>query len=66
MTPQPTLTTPRLRLRPFTLADAPHVLALAGAREIGDTTLNIPHPYPPGGAKRGSPHTNQCGMQIVV
>ena len=47
---QPTLPTPRLTLRPFTTDDAFDVERLAGAREIADTTLNIPHPYPHGGA----------------
>lgn len=41
----PTLETRRLRLRSLTLADAPAVQRLAGAPEIADTTLNIPHPY---------------------
>lgn len=45
MSPQPTLHTPRLILRPFDLADAPAVHALASAREIADTTVAIPHPY---------------------
>ena len=48
----PSLTTPRLILRPFALADGPHVERLAGAWEIADTTLNIPHPYPEGGGVR--------------
>jgi RimJ/RimL family protein N-acetyltransferase len=46
--PQPLLQTPRLVLRPFELADAPDVQRLAGAWEIADTTLRIPHPYPEG------------------
>ncbi len=47
---QPLLRTNRLVLRPFELADAPTVQRLAGAREIADTTLHIPHPYPEGAA----------------
>lgn len=47
---QPTLTTERLTLRPFIADDAFDVERLAGRREIADTTLNIPHPYPHGGA----------------
>src|SRR3954469_652364 len=46
----PTLTTARLDLRPFVPDDAFDVERLAGMREIADTTLNIPHPYPHGGA----------------
>jgi [ribosomal protein S5]-alanine N-acetyltransferase len=49
---QPTLTTKRLTLRPFVLDDAWNVERLAGMREIADTTLNIPHPYPVGAATR--------------
>jgi len=46
----PTLTTERLILRPFRLADAPDVERLAGAREIAENTLHIPYPYPEGAA----------------
>jgi RimJ/RimL family protein N-acetyltransferase len=45
MPSQPTLRTERLLLRPFRLEDASVVQQLAGAREVADTTLTIPHPY---------------------
>ena len=45
MTQQTTLVTERLLLRPFTLDDVPSLQRLAGAREIADTTISIPHPY---------------------
>ena len=41
---QPSLPTDRLTLRPFTLDDAAAVQALAGRREIADTTISVPHP----------------------
>ncbi|KLV03611.1 acetyltransferase [Photobacterium aquae] len=50
MTRQPLLTTPRLILRPFQLADATKVQELAGKIEIANGTINIPHPYPNGAA----------------
>ncbi len=46
--PRPTLTTARLVLRPFALADAPDVRRLCNVREIALNTLLIPHPYPEG------------------
>jgi RimJ/RimL family protein N-acetyltransferase len=41
----PTLLTTRLLLDAFDLGDAAELQRLAGAREIADTTLSIPHPY---------------------
>lgn len=48
--PQPTLETSRLVLRPYEPSDAPDVERLAGEWAVADTTQNIPHPYPRGGA----------------
>ncbi len=47
----PTLQGDDVVLRAFRLDDAPVVERLAGAREVADTTLTIPHPYPPGAAE---------------
>lgn len=44
------LHTERLRLRAPLRHDAPTIERLAGAYEVARTTLNIPHPYPRGGA----------------
>lgn len=57
----PTLTTERLLLRPFTLADAPAVKELAGEWEVAATTGNIPHPYEDGMAEAWiSTHPTAC------
>jgi RimJ/RimL family protein N-acetyltransferase len=39
------LETPRLKLRPFAMADAADVVRLAGDRDIAATTRHIPYPY---------------------
>jgi ribosomal-protein-alanine N-acetyltransferase len=41
----PSLRTARLVLGPFNLDDVAELQRLAGAREIADTTISIPHPY---------------------
>jgi RimJ/RimL family protein N-acetyltransferase len=51
MSGQPILTTTRLELRPFAPSDATDVRTLAGTREVAETTLNVPHPYPEGAAE---------------
>ena len=48
----PALTTARLCLRPFTLADAAQIHALASDYAIARFTSNIPHPYEEGMAER--------------
>ncbi len=45
MTAPHELRTERLLLRSFRPADIPHLVRLAGAREVAATTLQIPHPY---------------------
>ena len=45
MSATPTLLTTRLVLGAFDPNDAAELQRLAGAREIADTTLSIPHPY---------------------
>jgi ribosomal-protein-alanine N-acetyltransferase len=46
MSAPPTIQTARLLLRPFAPADATRLSELAGAFEIADTMISIPHPYP--------------------
>jgi len=45
MKAHPRLETDRLRLRPFVAEDAVQLAELAGAREIADTMISIPHPF---------------------
>lgn len=46
------ITTERLTLRPYTLADAPRVRELANEWEIARMLSRMPHPYPEGEAER--------------
>ena len=52
MIKQPIFETPRLRLRPIELKDASLIQQAADAREIADTMISLPHPYPAGEAVR--------------
>ena len=52
MIEQPVLETPRLWIRPLDKFDASAIQRAAGAREIADTMISIPHPYPANEAKR--------------
>ena len=40
----PVLRSERLLLRPFQIGDAADIARIAGAREIADTTISVPHP----------------------
>ena len=52
MSDYPNLTTERLILRPFRMADAADVQRLAGDYAVAATTLRIPHPYEDGMAEQ--------------
>ena len=65
----PTLETSRLILRPFAISDSERVRELAGAKEVYDTTLLIPHPYKEGVAEKWiSSHAQQfyCGDGVSL
>ena len=67
----PRLRTDRLELRPFEADDAVSVERLAGAWEVADTTLNIPHPYPVGSARdwiatHAEHWTRGSGMTLAI
>ena len=51
MMKQPSFSTERLVLRPFSFDDAERVMQLAGAREIAENTATMPHPYEEGMAE---------------
>ena len=52
MIEQPVLETLRLQLRPLELSDSLEIQKAAGIREIADTMISLPHPYPVGEAER--------------
>ena len=52
MIEQPVLETLRLQLRPLEIYDTLEIQKTAGKREIADTMISLPHPYPNGGAER--------------
>lgn len=52
MIKHPVLETPRLRLRPIELSDTSAIQKAAGARQIADTMISLPHPYPAGEGER--------------
>lgn len=52
MIEQAVFETLRLRLRPLELSDALEIQKAACKREIADTMISLPHPYPEGEAKR--------------
>ena len=52
MIKQPVIETLRLRLRPLALSDTAAIQKAASTREIADTMISLPHPYPPGEAER--------------
>lgn len=52
MIEQPVLETQRLRIRPLERSDTLAIQRAAGVREIADTMISLPHPYPTGEAER--------------
>ena len=52
MIEQPVLETLRLQLRPLEIYDSLEIQKTAGRREIADTMISLPHPYPVGGAEQ--------------
>lgn len=62
----PTLTTDRLLLRRFDLADAPEIQILASDARIAAYTLTIPHPYPEGAALEFINRTHERAAQGIA
>jgi hypothetical protein len=52
MVTQFTIETPRLLLRSLSLVDAPSIQPVASVREVADTMISIPYPYPDGEAEQ--------------
>jgi [ribosomal protein S5]-alanine N-acetyltransferase len=52
MIEQPVIETLRLRLRPLELSDTLEIQKAAGIRQVADTMISLPHPYPIGEAER--------------
>lgn len=59
----PEIATGRLVLGALTCDDAPELVRLAGAREIADTTISIPHPYGPADAEQFITHQREAGAR---
>jgi len=55
MIEQPVIETLRLQLRPLEVSDSFEIQKAAGNREIADTMISLPHPYPEGEAERYIP-----------
>ncbi len=48
----PVLETIRLKIRPLELSDSSAIQKAASVREVTDTMISLPYPYPPGEAER--------------
>jgi len=67
----PSLSTPRLMLRPFQLSDAAKVQELAGNKAVAEMTAHVPYPYLDGMAeewilKHKSWFTNQQAVALAI
>jgi ribosomal-protein-alanine N-acetyltransferase len=59
----PEIATERLALGALSDDDVPELVRLAGAREIADTTLSIPHPYGPADAEQFMARQREAGAR---